>query len=364
MLVICTSDALLTFGFKIQIRLYSTFVCRFHTFLAYFLSHMSSVVLAIVSIDRVFVVYNNQFKFFKKNYIEKIILIIFIILGVFNIHYLIFYNLIEVNNTNNNINNSRSNTSVREIDDTKNVYYNPKFEELNYENISRPSIMLKAIKLNLDYDLFLSNKSEKLKQKNVSNISEELNRFYVCYPSTDSNYVYFLTKIWIWIDSAIYSFLPIVIMMICSCFILLEIRHRYKNFTKGISSKLNKILAQKRLRRSKQILFMLTGTNAFFILCSLPYCIIYHKSNSERTETDFSFSLIIVYILSYSNNSFNFVFYGLFSERYKEEISVVFSKLNFKRRKNALKYNGQNQLPLSINNYRNINGNITSIHRL
>ncbi len=323
---------------------------------------MSSIVLTFVNIDRVFVVYNKQFKCFKKNYIEKLIFSIFILLVVIDIHYLIFYNLIEVNtNTINDLNSSSA--SEKEIDSAKSYYYNPRFDESSHENISKPSVLIKSIKLNLDYDLYLGNKSEKLKQKIISNINEKSTRLFVCYPSTDSNYVYFLTKIWIWIDSSIYSFLPIVVMTICSCFILLEIKRKCSSFTTVISNQLNKIIAQKRLRRSKQILFMLTSANAFFIICSLPYCIIYHKSNSERTETDFSFSLIIVHILSYSNNSLNFVFYGLFSEKYKEEMSTLFWKRHFKTRRNALKrssrLNGQNLMPMKMNN-QSLNDNTTN----
>jgi hypothetical protein len=322
---------------------------------------MSSTVLTFVSIDRVFVVYNKKYKCFKKNYIERLIFSIFILLGIIDIHYLIFYNLIEVNN--DKISDLNINSSTSAIDtDTDNPINTSRFEESNYDNISKPYILLKSIKLNLDYDLYSSNNSEKLRQRIISNINEKEIRLYVCYPSTDSNYVYFLTKIWIWIDSSIYSFLPIGVMIICSCFILFEIKRKCKSFTARITNKINKILAQKRLRRSKQILFMLTSANAFFIICSLPYCIIYHKSNSERTETDFSFSLIIVHILSYSNNSFNFIFYGLFSEKYKQEISVLFCKSHFRRRRNALQrsiaFNERNIL--SIKNNQSSNDNTTN----
>ncbi len=87
----------------------------------------------------------------------------------------------------------------------------------------------------------------------------------------------------------------------------------------------------------------MASTSFFFLVCSLPYCLIYHKSNIERSETDFTFTLIVVHILSYSNNSFNFVFYYLFSEKYREELSNLFwtGKIRNKKR-NAMKI---------INNY-------------
>ena len=57
-LLVCTTDAFLTFGFNIEIRLYSNFFCRWHSFLTYFLTHMSSVVLMVVSIERCLVINN------------------------------------------------------------------------------------------------------------------------------------------------------------------------------------------------------------------------------------------------------------------------------------------------------------------
>ncbi len=57
-LSVCASDTLLSFGYEIDIRIYSIYICRFHTFLTYFLTHTSSIILTLISIERVFVVYD------------------------------------------------------------------------------------------------------------------------------------------------------------------------------------------------------------------------------------------------------------------------------------------------------------------
>ena len=82
-IIFCASDTILSFGFAIQIREKSKFSCKFHTFLTYFLTHLSNLVLAFVSIERVIVIYSKQStisKYFKHYRVEKVIFIL--ILGL------------------------------------------------------------------------------------------------------------------------------------------------------------------------------------------------------------------------------------------------------------------------------------------
>ncbi len=62
-LVVGATDAYLRFGFNLQIRNYSSYLCRYHTFFTYFLTHASSIILMIVNVDRAFVVHNKSFFF-------------------------------------------------------------------------------------------------------------------------------------------------------------------------------------------------------------------------------------------------------------------------------------------------------------
>lgn len=60
-LLICASDAFLRFGYQIEIRTHDIILCRLHTFVTYFLTHASSTILMIISIDRALVVSNKKF---------------------------------------------------------------------------------------------------------------------------------------------------------------------------------------------------------------------------------------------------------------------------------------------------------------
>ena len=62
-LIICAPDAFLRFNYQIEIRNYSQFICRMHSFLAYFLTHVSSTILMLVSIDRALVVSSKSLFF-------------------------------------------------------------------------------------------------------------------------------------------------------------------------------------------------------------------------------------------------------------------------------------------------------------
>ena len=60
-LIICATDAVVKFGYQIEIRSYSIILCKLHTFLTYFLTHLSSVLLMVISIDRALVIFNKNF---------------------------------------------------------------------------------------------------------------------------------------------------------------------------------------------------------------------------------------------------------------------------------------------------------------
>ena len=70
---------------------------------------------------------------------------------------------------------------------------------------------------------------------------------------------------------------------------------------------------------------MLLVNNLFFILCSLPLClnIIYYNFIGQKDYEAYSFQAYF-HILAYSNNSFNFVFYYIFSKQYRQIISKLF----------------------------------------
>jgi hypothetical protein len=312
-LLVCTTDALFTFGFLVEIRLFSTLMCRLHTFLTYFLTHMSSVVLMIVSIDRALVVCNKsvvgllsnkrakkrktkneqnsssnplritsfKFKFnlITLNRVEKLLLLVVLFLILINGHYLLF---LEIN-----------------------------------------SIDLVVIKDSLNNLQEFKLLKELVNKTKLITDSSGVNDFKICFPMNETLYNYFLNYIWIWIDTFIYSIIPFIVMVVCSVIILTEIsKSKSKLF---LNNQRNKNICRKRSKRNKQLFVMLLVTNLYFVLCSLPLCVTmtYNKLKYDQNET--SFLQTFLHIMAYSNNSVNFLFYLMFSQKYRLVIGNLLS---------------------------------------
>jgi hypothetical protein len=317
-LLIGTSDALLTFGYFIMIRLYSDFLCKIHTYFTYFLTHMSSIVLMVVSIDRAMIVcdtkswlakYKDRMfikSFFKSNYIEKIILSIVVILALFNIHYLMFIRLAESDLVFDSRLNGSSTASLR----NERITY--------YQNMS---ILIKNDEILINH--LKNDQTTKIALKSDQHTPRVS---YVCFPSQNTPYNFFLLHIWIWIDMCVYSMIPFIIMLVCSIAILSVIKSKSRNFV--IRNQTNESVLRITNKRNKQLLIMLIVTNSYFVLCTLPLGIemINYKFKTNNYETHFLQTFF--HTLAYTNNSFSFVFYITFSTKYRNVLKSVFVSSN------------------------------------
>ena len=149
------------------------------------------------------------------------------------------------------------------------------------------------------------------------------NPVYSCYPAKDSKYYLFFTHIWNILDTTIYSILPIFVMVVCSVIIWVELREQTKQFSANVGIT-NQAIMKKKIRKNRHLLFMLTATNAYFVICSFPYFFTFNNLTSKKFDSNFT--QVLVHILSYSNNSVNFIFYGLFSQKYREVLKDLFRR--------------------------------------
>ena len=339
-LIVCTTDTFLTYGYYILIRSYSIYICRIHTFLTYFLTHMSSIVLMVVSIDRALIIcdkkissififkrqtrlldnqrtssiyhsiitkfskgttretFANIFPKINLNKIEKLIILITVVLALINCHFLIYMNInVYSDQTPDEQQLARLNTSTNE-----------------YENKSE------------NYKNFITNQVNEM-YRNYSFNATKIRKAYICSPAPDSQYTIFMDKIWIWVDMCLYSLIPFIIMAICSIIIIREIRQKTSLPLGSNLLTSNKILMKKRSKRNKQLLLILVVTNLYFIATSLPLCLmmIYYKMY-DQDETEAHFSQTLLHVLAYSNNAVNFVFCSLFSQKYRLVLTNVIRK--------------------------------------
>ena len=93
LLSLCATEPIMKFMFNYQIRLKSTTSCKIHVFLTYFLSHLSSIILMIVCIERSLLIQNIKLKIFQIESITKTIAVIAILIGFINVHFLFLFSL-------------------------------------------------------------------------------------------------------------------------------------------------------------------------------------------------------------------------------------------------------------------------------
>ena len=328
-LIACSTDALVRFGFEYEFRLMSPFVCRLHTFLTYFLTQSSSTILMAVSVDRALVITNRSIDSLfasnrKKNKnkeknpgqakhmgrlmlqqflgkfhrVDLVIVGIVLFLTILNSHYIMFMNL--------------------------NLFTEEEFLDMftmtntNYTTANESS----------------KNSSNQAMEDFKDNQTNSQSLFYACFPLKGSMYDRFLLNVWTWIDICVFSLIPFVVMSVCSVIILIQIKNRSKKFIEVINgnnkntSEHAKMAIYKRVNRNRQLLYMLLITNVYFLLSLLPYCVFFVLFRGQEDNTK---SQNFVHMLLYTNNAINFLFYYFSSQKYREVLKQIFYNRTLER---------------------------------
>lgn len=301
-------DIILITYFKFVIRNQSILMCRAHTFLTYWSTHMSSFIIASVSVDRAIA---TNFIGFSKFYCTqktayRIIFLLGILSATINMHTLFFLGYTE-----------------------------------NY-------FML------LNSTMFITNKT-------------------TCYCASlfGTNYDRFMNPYFQWLDLIFYAILPFIVMLLSTFFILRVIFMSNKRIKNKLSKnsfaflKANgaiestteenqpKTSLSKRLRQSfvrdksnsvrnynyrfnktLHLTYTLVSINALFICLVGPLAVVLIMIKGKQKVTENKLLFNFLYILAYSNHSFNFIFYGLSSPPYRHAIKKLILSLGKKRNQN------------------------------
>jgi len=127
--------------------------------------------------------------------------------------------------------------------------------------------------------------------------------------------------------------------------ILAKIHRNSQRMLKTLSktNRVDKENFYKRIKRNRQLLYMLLITNLYFLLALLPCCIIFvylsfkhvkHHADvvvvdEDEKEKNILYTVRIQYaahILSYSNYSVSIAFYMIWSQKFREEFAQLFCK--------------------------------------
>lgn len=89
-------DLFLEVYFKINVRLINEFSCKIHSFMVIFFTHSSSMLLVCMSVDRVVVIKMKMAtKLSSPKVATRIFIAILVLIGILNIHLLLFTHLIK-----------------------------------------------------------------------------------------------------------------------------------------------------------------------------------------------------------------------------------------------------------------------------
>ena len=354
--------------FQYDFRLYSNFSCRCHTFMTYLTTSASSIILMAISLDRAIHVKNLVPPRMKPNNKPND-------LPIAN----------NVLTTGINEQNKIKTSDVRldEINQCNKISIKIKYNKLNdnvavegngirvisgitigqekdysiYKKINTflsqkisvdlavALIFIVLILLNSHFFFFMTLLAVKVETLNLfKSVTEEIKivnfiqtdsyYYYLrCAAVSDSKYEHFLKNIWFFLDSTIYSFVPFVVMLICTIVIILQFRRLNQNYRELIMNEayvLNRNNYIKKIKKNRKICLLLIKTNFVFFASMFQYWVFFFKFKGYKNKNSFylnnlrSFSHVLLYII----NVFNFVIFGLSSQKYREEFLVLFTNPN------------------------------------
>jgi hypothetical protein len=149
-----------------------------------------------------------------------------------------------------------------------------------------------------------------------------------CFAQSGSIYENFLLTSWFWLDLSAYSLIPAAGMIICSLIIIVrmkKINKSYSSLLQDQNYQFNRKNYLKKIRKNRQIMLMLLNSNVYFIFTMVQFWIfVYYFKGTRSKYNDYHHVIeLYVYILVYSNNAFDFLFYSLSSEKYREELFAL-----------------------------------------
>lgn len=166
--------------------LFLKFTCKLHVFLTYFLSHLSSMLLCTISIDRVIsVMFIHRAKLLCTPRVAGWVSLGLVLFNfVLSSHFLIF----------------------------ESGYVSVKSFQQTTQQSASSEAMVSPSMINLVAPPQAS--------KQLTDVTVTVERIVVCDPVPETFYSYIVQDVWKIIDMSIYAFIPFTIMLICSVIII------------------------------------------------------------------------------------------------------------------------------------------------
>lgn len=338
-------DLIIISYFKFVLRNKSLFICRVHTFLTYTFTHLSSFILASVSIERAIATNLINFAkcYCKPQTAYRIICLNTLIAALFNFHNLVFLGY-EDESTEIIHNRTITKTQVNcaPIESSWYEYFvDPYYQWIDLILYAiLPFIIMAICSFFIIRVLVLSNKrmAKNLSHKSSNLILIKNQKSTTTGQSgggTDGEQT-----------GESYS----------------NNGEKKKSKTKLLfqrtstqtSLAVNSANANQRLNRTLHLTYTLISINTLFFCLVSPLAFVYIMVKGKESIENNKILINIVYLLAYSNHAFNFIFYGLSSPPYRDVILDLL-RLNKNKNKSLMMINNNNTIKRNVNIINNQN---------
>ncbi|KAJ8311621.1 hypothetical protein KUTeg_010976 [Tegillarca granosa] len=151
----------------------------------------------------------------------------------------------------------------------------------------------------------------------------------------DNEYRHFSIEIWPWIDLVVFNLLPFLLLLIGSALIFIKVFQNRKALMTKIAPVSGRLLSL-----SKTLIIL----NTAFLLLNTPSSIYlagqttWYDDINEKKFAVLNLVWAMVNILTYSNNTINFLLYCLSGSKFRQELMKIFSQLMSFKKKQTFNY--------------------------
>lgn len=132
-----------------------------------------------------------------------------------------------------------------------------------------------------------------------------------CMVTIEGDFGFYMEKVYGWIDASIYSFIPVISLILMNSLIMMKI-FRSKNDLQNISTvPLNKKTAE------KQITIMMLSTTTMFLILTMPLAAVVVLRSTLPTNSIPPLVWSIVILMEFLNHAVNVMMYMIFSQQFR-----------------------------------------------
>jgi hypothetical protein len=211
-------------------------------------------------------------------------------------------------------------TTINYVNEIKKLLPNSKHQtrvKTMKTHTSLVTILICLMLINIHFILFLDINYDTTEDSSQSKDNKTKYAMAECSASKDTFYAHFLRSIWVWIDMIVYFLVPFSVNLIAFFTIFFYIKRlngHYATLLSNKNYKPNARIYMKRMRKNRRIVWRVFLLILYFFLSSTPAYIFYYSLILTRTDL---FLNNLFYVLFYSNNALNFLFYGCTSQKYR-----------------------------------------------